>query len=93
MKTITSSATRLTLLAIVLTLCAGVALVTMANVDDPKVVDSMLSLFQNVSIAVVAFYFGQKSPAAQIQQVQAAPVPVPVPAVSEPRKVGFDVTE
>jgi len=51
MKEISSSATKIVLLILILTLCAGVFIYN----------DSFIKTFDYVIVAVVSFYFGQKS--------------------------------
>ncbi len=51
MQEVTSSATKIVLLILILTLCTGVFVFT----------DSFIKTFDYVIVAVVSFYFGQKS--------------------------------
>lgn len=60
-KEITSSATRVVLVAIIITLCIITAYVVALNAQKEIVLTTILGIFSNVTIAIVAFYFGQKS--------------------------------
>lgn len=58
---ISSSATRIVLIILVITLCILAIVAVGFNIEKESVAQGIISLFQNVTIAVVAFYFGQKT--------------------------------
>lgn len=58
---ISSSATRVVLIILVITLCILAIFAVGFNIEKESVAQGIISLFQNVTIAVVAFYFGQKT--------------------------------
>lgn len=58
---ISSSATRVVLIILIMTLCILAIISVGFNLEKESVAQGIISLFQNVTIAVVAFYFGQKT--------------------------------
>ena len=60
-KEITSSATRVVLVLIILTLCVISAYIAIVNAQKEIVITTILGIFSNVAVAIVAFYFGRQS--------------------------------
>lgn len=57
MMKVLSSATRIVLVFIVITLCATTSYIVYKNSEKETVVTAVLWVFSNVAVAIVAFYF------------------------------------